>query len=267
MESVNVIDVSVRTVTRFLRANGYKYLQARKKGLVSDKDKLKRVRFARKMIKEYERDVWTKDIAFYLDGVSFAYKRNPKDQAIATTGRVWRKANEGLKAGCTAKGKKCGTGGKTVKLIVAISHGRRVLCCENYEKMDGKFFASFAKKNFNKLMKKSRKRSQIWVQDGDPSQNSAAVKSVLSSLGCPLLSIPPRSPDINPIENILHLVRKQLDRDALAKNICSESMEEFQDRLRTTFMGIPKEIIDRTISSMSSRMKGIIREKGECLKY
>ncbi len=105
-------------------------------------------------------------------GISFAYKTNPKHQAIAPTGRVWRKANEGLKAGCTAKGKKCGTGRKTVKLIVAISHGRRVLCCENYEKMDGKFFASFAKKNFNKLMKKSRKRSRIWVQDGDPSQNN-----------------------------------------------------------------------------------------------
>ncbi len=63
MESVNVIDVSVRTVTRFLRANGYKYVQVRKKGLVSDKDKLKQVRFAQKMIKEYKRDVWTKDMA------------------------------------------------------------------------------------------------------------------------------------------------------------------------------------------------------------
>jgi hypothetical protein len=114
MGSVNILHVSVRTVTRFLR------------------DKSKQVKFARKMIKEYNINVWTKDVAFYLDGVSFTYKKNPKDQAVAPTGRVWRKANEGLIAGCTAKGKKCGTGGKTVKLIVAISYGKGVICCEYY---------------------------------------------------------------------------------------------------------------------------------------
>ena len=51
------------------------------------------------MIKEYDINVWTKDVAFDLDGVSFTYKKNPKDQAVAPTGRVWRKANEGLIAG------------------------------------------------------------------------------------------------------------------------------------------------------------------------
>ena len=242
MESVNVLHVSVRTVTRFLRASGYKYVQARKKGLVSVKDKSKRVKFARKMIKEYDINVWTKDVAFYLDG--FTYKKNPKDQAVAPTGRVWRKANEGLIAGCTAKGKKCGTGGKTVKLIFAISYGKGVICCEYYEKMEGTLFASFAKSKFKKLMTKSGKRSQLWVQDGDPSQNSAAVKRVISSLKCPLLAIPPRSPDLNPIENIFHLVRKQLDKNALVKDISCESMDDFKQRIKATFMSIPQEIID-----------------------
>lgn len=105
MEQVNVQHVSVRTVTRFLHANGYRYLQARKKGLVNEADKKKRVTFAKKMMKEYDEDVWTKDIAFYLDGVSFVYKKNPKDQATAPTGKIWRKANEGLNSGCTSKGK------------------------------------------------------------------------------------------------------------------------------------------------------------------
>lgn len=199
MEQVNVQHVSVRTVTRFLHANGYRYLQARKKGLVNEADKKKRVTFAKKMMKEYDEDVWTKDIAFYLDGVSFVYKKNPKDQATAPTGKIWRKANEGLNSGCTSKGKKCGTGGKTVKLIVAISHRKGVLCCERYEKMDGPFFASFVEKHFSKLMKASRKRTRMWVQDGDLCQNSAIVRKVISSLNCPLLKIPPRSPDLNPI--------------------------------------------------------------------
>jgi hypothetical protein len=41
-------------------------------------------------------DVWTQDIAFYLDGTGFAYKRNPLDQALTPKGRVYgaREAND-----------------------------------------------------------------------------------------------------------------------------------------------------------------------------
>ena len=139
MESSNVTHVSQRTVKRLLHQNRYKYLQARKKGLLSEKDKKDCVKFARKMLKNYDEDVWKNDIAFYLDGVSFAYKRNPQDQAKAPKGRVWRKESEGLTQGCTSKGSKCGTGANTVKFLVAISYGRGVICCKRYEKMNGNF--------------------------------------------------------------------------------------------------------------------------------
>ena len=39
----------------------------------------------------------------------------------------------------------------------------------------------------------------------------------MGDLGCRMFAIPPRSPDINPIENIFHLVRRQLQDDALKK--------------------------------------------------
>ena len=113
--------VSVRTLNRFLNAKGYSYLQSRKKGLMSADDLKKRRTFARTMEKEYSPEVWKRDIAFYLDATSFVYKRNPLDQARAPSGRVWRKRSEGLIQGCTSKGRKVGTGGTTVKRIVAIS--------------------------------------------------------------------------------------------------------------------------------------------------
>ena len=43
--------VSVRTVSRTLNRNGYYFLQARKKGLLSNQDKKKRLRYARRMYK------------------------------------------------------------------------------------------------------------------------------------------------------------------------------------------------------------------------
>ena len=76
---------------------------------------------------------------FFLDGVSFAYKRNPLDLGSSPKGR-----SEGLDYRCTAKGQEgrqwCG--GKMVKLIVAISYNKSVIDCEQYEKMSGEFFKS-----------------------------------------------------------------------------------------------------------------------------
>ena len=55
------------------------------------------------MRKGFNSDVWMEKIAF-LDGVSFTHKTNPADKAKAPKGRTWRKANERLNKGCTAKG-------------------------------------------------------------------------------------------------------------------------------------------------------------------
>ena len=115
MERTGIRHVTDRTVRRLLNRNGYFFLQARKKGLMSQSDKERRVEFARQMQSNYPQSVWTEPIAFY--------KTNPMDQARAPKGRVWRKKSEGLKQGCLAKGSKVGTGGKVSKVMVAITHG------------------------------------------------------------------------------------------------------------------------------------------------
>ena len=66
---------------------------------------------------------------------------------------------------------------------------------------------------------------------------------------CELLKIPPRSHDLNPIENIFHIVSKKLEKDALNKGITHESYKEFCDRVQRTISGISQELIDKTIQS------------------
>ena len=72
-------------------------------------------------------------IYFYLDGVSFHHKYNPLDDARAPKGKIWRKRKGGRSV--TAKGTHVGSGGRVVKIIVAISYGKGVLYCEQYEKL------------------------------------------------------------------------------------------------------------------------------------
>ena len=267
MARADVKNVSRRTVSRFLNKEGYNYLQARKKGLLSERDKKTRVKFAKKMLREHHFGVWINEIAFYLDGAGFVYKRNPLDQSLAPRGRVWRTKSEGLLRGCTAKGQACGTGGKHVKMVVAISHGKGVVCAQRYEKMNGAFFARFLIENFDKMVEAAGKSSRMWIQDGDPSQNSKLAKEAMKQVNSQLLPIPPRSPDINPIENFFGIVKQALHRDALERQINVEMMDQFESRIERTMNEVPTATIDKIIESMNKRMKIITECKGERTKY
>ena len=186
-------DVSVRTVSRFLNSQQYCYLQTRRKGLMTAEDHSKRLKFAKYMKANYGQEIWTEGISFYLDGTGFTYKRNPLDQARARKARVLRKKSEGLAAGCS----KDGTGGKVVRLMVAISYNKGVICCEPYEKMTGRYFAAFIDNHFDRLFAAADKGcSRTFLQDGDPSQNSALARAAMQRTNSTLIKLCPRSPDM-----------------------------------------------------------------------
>ena len=68
--------VSPRTVNNYLNKHKYRYLQSRKKGFLTAKDKKNRIKFARKVIRLLPENFWRDGIQFYFDGVSFAHKTN-----------------------------------------------------------------------------------------------------------------------------------------------------------------------------------------------
>ena len=266
--NISESNVSVRTVARFLNSKGYFYLQARKKGLLTNNDKNLRVSFAKKVREEYNNELWTQKIAFYLDGVAFAHKTNPLDQARAPTGRIYRKKSEGLNQYCTAKGSKVGSGGKIVKFLVAISYNVGVILCEEYEHMTGNFFASFIDKTFEEMFVESKKgNTRLFIQDNDPSQNSAIAKIALQRVNAQLLKIPPRSPDLNPIENMFKSVSDDLHDSAIEKQLERESFTQFKERVKDTIVQFPVAKINNLIESMDRRIQLILQTKGQRLKY
>jgi hypothetical protein len=88
-----------------------------------------------------------------------------------------------------------------------------VVICKVYDKLDVRYFANFIDENFESMFgtaDKSLKR--LSVQDGDPSQNlsSAMARAAMDRANCELLKIPPRSPDLNSIQNIFKLGSESL---------------------------------------------------------
>ena len=203
-------------------------------------------------------------MSFYLDGTSFAHKNNPSDQVCAPKGRIWRKMSEGDKIGCTAKGRKEGTGARVLKVMVAISYEKGVMC-EPYEKIPGSYSENFIDRNFNRMFKLADKGpGHIFVQDGDPCQNSAAAKRAMGRTHAELLKLPPRSPDFPPIENFFHFANNSLREEAKVHRITSETFQEFKERVMRTIAGIPLTTVNRLIASMDRRL---LLSKGNRLKY
>ena len=261
-------DVSVRTVSRFLNSQNYYYLQTRKRGLMTVEDHIKRVKFAKYTKANYSQEIWTEGIAFYLDGTGFTYKRNRLDQPCASKARVWRKKSEGLAPGCIAEGHKEGSGGKVLRLMVAISYNKGVICCEPYEKMNGCYFAVFLDNHFDRLFSAANKGcTRMFLQDGDPSQNSALARAAMQRTNSTLIKLGPRSPDLAVIENVFPMVSRMLKRQALQQQLRRETFEQFKNRVISTFHSIPVETVNNLIRSMPKRTDMVIKNKGKRIKY
>lgn len=263
--------VSRRTFSRVLNENGYGFLQRRKKGMLSDRDRKMRRKFCRSMQTwmKTNSNFWLDEVSFYMDGVSFVHKYNPMRTATTTgMARVWRKKGEGLLY--TGKGSKDLPGGRRVHVMVAIAYGKGVILAEPYEKMNGPFFSAFIKRHFNLCFAKAgpkKHRKRLFIMDNDPSQSSKAANSALKSIEAELIKIPPRSPDLNPIENVFHIVKCNLRDEAISKRIEAETFSQFQERVVFALQRIPFDVIDRTIASLSTRVETIIKSGGYRSKY
>ena len=261
-------DVTLHTMNRTLKRMGYHFMEARKKGILSEKDRMERMKFARAGKKEYDAGFFKHQICFYLDGVSFWYKRNPMDDARAPQGKIWRRRNEGLHPYCTAKGSHTRSGGKVVKMLVAVSYSRGVIFLEQYETLDGAYYANFIRRNFRKMFRKSGKRhSRLFLQDNCPILNCAKARNALNFAGAKLFEIPKRSADLNPIENVFNLVKRELKKQARTRNITCETFEQFSERVKSTLYAVSSNVIDKIISSMYKRLDLISKTKGNRTKY
>ena len=151
------------------------------------------------------------EIAFHFDGTAFTHKRNPVDQARAPQRRIWKKKNEGLANGCISKCRKKDTGGNLNKLVCSYDKG--VICCGPYERLCGTYFESFIDQHFERLFQVAGKGDRpLWIQDGDPSENSALARAAMQRVHSKLIKLPPQSPDLNPMENIFPIIGKILKK-------------------------------------------------------
>ena len=154
--------------------------------------------------------------------------------------------------------------------MVAVAYGKGVMLCQPYEKLNGCFFVQLIRQHFNITFAKAGPKAQskrIFVMDNDPSQTSKKAMEALHDIEAELHRLPSRSQDLNPPENIFHLVKMNLEKEALKQKITNESFEEFRERVFNSFQHIDTEIVDKTTESLPRRIDKIIALSGGSTKY
>ena len=101
--------------------------------------------------------------------------------------------------------------------------------------------------------------------DGCPRQNSKTALRAVARIGGLVFKIPPRSPDLNPIENFFNLVVQKLNNEAIEKDITDKTFQSFSERVKSCMLSFPVKIIDKIISPMDKRINMVLKVKGKRL--
>ena len=153
--------------------------------------------------------------------------------------------------------------------MVSIAYGKGVIGVTQYTgNINGEKYAQIVREKFPDLLEKSANpKGRYFIQDNDPSQNSRAAKEALEDVKAYLFKIPPRSPDINPIENVFHLVSKKIRSDAKNNNITKENFTQFSHRCKKLLLEFPVDIIDKAVASMNKHIEMLIDNHSQRTKY
>lgn len=101
----------------------------------------------------------------------------------------------------------------------------------------------------------------IFQQDNDPKHTSRLARTFPSDHDVQLLTWPPQSPDLNPIENLWELI----DREVRKKK--PSNLKQLEKIIKLEWESIPLDLIRSLVDSMPSRLKEVISNNGYATKY
>ena len=115
-------------------------------------------------------------------------------------------------------------------------------------------FSDFIKTHFQETFNRCRiPKEKRFFQDGCSVQNNKKARQTLDKVREVKFSIPPRSADLNPIENIFKYVKSELRTQTFEKNIKYETFKQFSIRVKHTLENTPTKYIDKAIESMPKK--------------
>lgn len=244
------LDCSFSTVKRRLRQNNLFGRRPAKKPLISAKNRLARLKFAKKhlnwSVQQWSKVVWSDESKFMLfgsDGIRYVRRPvgerfNPKFQLPT----VKHGGGNVMIWGCFSR-----------DLVGPIHRIEGI--------MDQNVYADIITNIMLVHAKDKMPRGWIFQQDNDPKHTAKSVKALMNKKKIRLLEWPSQSPDLNPIEHLWeHLDRQLKDRKPSNQN-------DLFCKIQEAWKQIKPETLINLVDSMPRRCQAVIDAKGYPTKY
>ena len=110
----------------------------------------------------------------------------------------------------------------------------------------------------------------IFIQDNAPIHTLRLLRAFLREEGYQVLEWPPYSPDLNPIENLWHLLKERIvdlhpELADLPKS--DQSLDRLYDVAIEVWLDIGIDLVNTLIDSMPARVQAVREAKGWYTKY
>lgn len=242
--------VSVRTVSRRLHELGYTSHKRTKKPLLSKTQKVKRVNFARNYAQWTDDDwldvLWSDEATFNVtcNRNSRVYRRKRSDPLDPRYLETTVKHPDSLMVwGCFS--------GHGLGKLVVLPKNIRVNANVYYELLNDHLPECF-----------ELCQARVFQQDGAPAHTAQSVVQWLRDCKVPFIEDwPGNSPDINPIENLWAIVKKDLQ----GKDV--SSIPRLEAAIQESWNNIPATTVHNLALSLPRRLCSVIKKKGGPTKY
>jgi transposase len=232
------IDISRSTVSRHLVSLGYKNALPLSTPMLTPAHKQKRIEWAQK----HKDDNWRKTL--FSDETSFQLFRN--------TIKHWYKGARPIRPMPKDRSKIFAWGGFCVKGKTSLFCFRRI--------MDGKFYTEILEKHIPEVRSMFRGSWRL-QQDNDPKHTSRIAREFLDNNVPEVMDWPSNSPDLNPIENLWAIVKRNVELRR------PRNLSELEVFLGEEWGNIPNSLLINLVNSMPQRCKEVIEKNGERISY
>ncbi|KAE9322548.1 hypothetical protein PF008_g17568 [Phytophthora fragariae] len=243
--------ITPQVVRNRLNESGLNGRSARKKPYLSKKHRQQRLAYAKRLA-HFEEEDW--ETVIFTDEASV--------ELHGTTGRVsvWRRTHEAFHEKCVVPTFKSSRKSLMVWSSISADGVDTMHFCE--KNVDGEYYRGLLQKEIpitRQLL--GLPTPTNFVQDNAPAHRAKATKTFVKQIGLHDLRHPPQSPDLNPIENVWAIMKRELNRQP------ASSIEDLKVKLLDIWVNISDDVIRKFVLSMPARLDADIASKGAHTKY